>query len=83
MVPLTTWVPTVPNRPIAPVPSPGLIKVRLLGIRNLVESRTVGIDDTNGRLPVPYLRSIHIAAKEHQFVTGLRPRWLEIPMPLG
>jgi hypothetical protein len=48
-----------------------------------MKSGTIGIDDTNGCLPIPNLLGIHIPAKEHQFVIRLRPGGLEIPMPLG
>ena len=38
MVPLTTWIPPVPNRSITSIPCPCLIKIGFLGIRNLMKS---------------------------------------------
>ena len=71
MVPLSTWVPSVPNRSITSIPCPGLIKIRLLGIRNLMKTRTIGIDNTNGRLPIPDLRSVHKSPEKNQLIIRL------------
>ena len=64
MVPLTTWIPPVPNRSITSIPCPGLIKIGFLGIGNLVKFGTVRIDDADGCLPVPNIRSGYIPAKK-------------------
>ena len=80
MVPLTTWIPPVPNRSITSIPCPCLIKIGLLGIRNLVKSRTVCIDNANGRLPIPDLWSGYVPTKKYQLIARLGPRWLKIPM---
>ena len=71
MVPLATRIPSVPNRTIASVPGPGLVKIRFLGIGNLMKTGTIGIDDTDSRLPIPDLRGRYLPTKEYQFVSGL------------
>ena len=71
MVPLSAWISSIPNRPIAPIACPSLIKIGFLGIGNLMESRTVGIDDANGRLPIPDLRSVHKSPEKNQLIIRL------------
>ena len=71
MVPLAIRIPPVPNRTVAPIPGPGLVKIGFLGIRNLMKTSTIGIDDADRRLPIPDFRSVRIPAKEDQFIAGL------------
>ena len=71
MVTLTTWIPSVPNWAITSISCPCLIKISFLGIRNLVKSRTVCIDDANGRLPIPDLGSRYITAEKNQLIIRL------------
>ena len=71
MVPLSTWIHPIPNRPIAPIASPSLVKIRLFSIGNLMKTSTIGIDDANGRLPIPDLRSVHKSPEKNQLIIRL------------
>ena len=71
---------SIPDRRVRAVPSPSLVKVGVLGIRNLVKPRSIGVDDTDRCLPHPDLRMIFDTPKEDQFVIRLGPGWLEVPM---
>ena len=71
---------SIPDGSVRAVTSPSLVKVGVLGIRNLVKPRSIGVDDTDRCLPHPDLRMIFDTPKEDQFVIRLGPGWLEVPM---
>ena len=71
---------SIPDRRIRAVPSPSLVKVGVLGIRNLMKPCSIGVDDTDRCLPHPDLRMVFDTPKEDQFVIRLGPGWLEVPM---
>ena len=52
----------------------------MLGIRNLMKPRSVGVNDTDRCLPHADLRMIFDTPKEDEFVPRFGPRWLEVPM---
>ena len=74
------WIFSIPDRRVRAVPSPSLVKVGVLGIRNLMKPCSIGVDDTDRCLPHPDLRMIFDTPKEDQFVIRLGPGWLEVPM---
>ena len=71
---------SVPDGGVRAVTSPSLVEVGVLGIRNLMKPRTIGVDDTDRCLPHADLRMIFDAPKEDEFVPRFGPRWLEVPM---
>jgi len=71
---------SVPDRYVRAVPSPSLVEVGVLGIRNLMKLRSVGINDADCCFPHTDLRMILDAAKEDKLVSRFRPGWLEVPM---
>ena len=74
------WIFSIPDRRVRAVTSPSLVEVGVLGIRNLVKPRSIGIDDTDRCFPHAHLRMIFDTPKEDQFVSRLGPGWLEVPM---
>ena len=71
---------SVPDGGVRAITSPSLVEVGVLGIRNLMKPRSVGVNDTDRRLPHTDLRMIFDAPKEDEFVPRFGPRWLEVPM---
>ena len=71
MVPLAIRIPPVPNRTVAAIPGPALVKIGFLGIRNLMKTSTIGIDDADRRLPIPDFRSVRIPAINWSSFAGL------------
>ena len=71
---------SIPDRRVRAVPSPSLVKVGVLGIRNLMKPRSVGVNDTDRCLPHADLRMIFDTPEEDEFVPRFGPRWLEVPM---
>ena len=64
VVAATIGVFSIPDGRVRAVPSPSLVKVGVLGIRNLVKPRSIGVDDTDRCLPHPDLRMIFDTPKE-------------------
>ena len=71
---------SVPDGGVRAVTSPSLVEVGVLGIRNLMKPRTIGVDDTDRCLPHADLRMIFDTPEEDEFVTRFGPRWLEVRM---
>ena len=64
VVAATIGVFSIPDGRVRAVPSPSLVEVGVLGIRNLVKPRSIGVDDTDRCLPHPDLRMIFDTPKE-------------------
>lgn len=71
---------SIPDGSVRAVTSPSLVEVGVLGIRNLMKPRTIGVDDTDRCLPHADLRMIFDTPEEDEFVPRFGPRWLEVPM---
>ena len=80
MVAATTRILSIPDGRVRTVTSPSLVKVGVLGIRNLMKPRSVGVNDTDRCLPHADLRMIFDTPEEDEFVPRFGPRWLEVPM---
>ena len=63
------WIFSIPDGSVRAVTSPGLVEVSVLGIRNLMKPRTIGVDDTDRCLPHADLGMILDAPEEDKFVT--------------
>ena len=74
------WIFSIPDGSVRAVTSPSLVEVGVLGIRNLMKPRTIGVDDTDRCLPHADLRMIFDTPEEDEFVPRFGPRWLEVPM---
>ena len=74
------WIFSIPDGDVRAVTSPSLVEVGVLGIRNLMEPRSVSVNDTDRCLPHADLRMIFDTPKEDEFIPRFGPRWLEVPM---
>ena len=64
---------SVPDGGVRAVTSPSLVEVGVLGISNLMKPRSVGVNDTDRRLPHTDLRMIFDTPKEDEFVPRFGP----------
>jgi len=66
-----------------PVACPGGIEIGVGAVGERMKTRTVHVDDVDGRDPLADVGVVFQPAKEHEHVAGLGPGRLEVPMAAG
>ena len=77
-VPTRLWSLSIPDRCICPVAGPGLIKVRMGTVGQLMQPGSIGMNDVYCSFPFRDIRIVFQPPKKDQHVSRLRPRRLEV-----